>query len=104
MNKTETPPDSINLPFLEDLYADYARDSNLVSPEWRSYFKQFLNGDVSTPQPRLGPSFRPASLFNPAPASRFNGAATQAEAKVANLQDRVNQLIRIYRVRGHIIA
>jgi 2-oxoglutarate dehydrogenase E1 component len=104
MNKTETPPDSINLPFLEGLYADYARDPNLVSPEWRSYFKQFLNGDVPTPQPRLGPSFRPASLFNPASTSRFNGAATQAEAKVANLQDRVNQLIRIYRVRGHIIA
>jgi 2-oxoglutarate dehydrogenase E1 component len=104
MNKTEPSPDSINLPFVENLYADYSRDPDSVDPEWRAYFKKFLNGDGAIPETRLGPSFRPASVFNPATGLRFNGAATQAEAKVAKLQDRVNQLIRIYRIRGHIIA
>ncbi len=78
----------------------------------------------------LGPSFHPSSLFNPASAAptvngasangaAANGAAsngvatrpespaeygvvTRAEAKA--LQDRVDQLIRAFRVRGHMTA
>jgi 2-oxoglutarate dehydrogenase E1 component len=102
MNDIDTPA-SFNLPFLEELYSDYSRDPGSVSPQWRSYFKQILNGEVHVSAPRLGPSFRPTSLFHVPSGLRFAGAS-QAAARAISLQDRVNQLIRIYRVRGHIIA
>ena len=88
---------------MEGLYADYVRDPHSVSPEWQSYFKQFLNGETPPARARLGPSFPPASLFNPPGALRADGT-TLEEAKALGLQDRVNQLIRNYRVRGHMIA
>jgi 2-oxoglutarate dehydrogenase E1 component len=90
-------PTVSNLPFVEQLYADYVRDPGLLSPEWREYFDNLLNGDVRV-APRFGPSFQPPGLFAPQPEQ---AAATSS---VAGLQDRVNQLVRNYRVRGHRIA
>ncbi|HEX4645162.1 MAG TPA: thiamine pyrophosphate-dependent enzyme, partial [Verrucomicrobiae bacterium] len=103
MDKANPTPDSLNLPFLENLYADYLRDPDSISPAWRNYFKTFGNGEAPGTSARLGPSFRPGSLFNPVAAPRFE-AAPPDEGRIAGLQDRVNQLIRNYRVRGHIIA
>jgi 2-oxoglutarate dehydrogenase E1 component len=139
MNETGRLPGSVNLAFVEQLYADYERDPSAVSPEWHDYFEAFdsgagrVNGTA-----RLGPSFRPSSLFNPAgaetaahdeaaapagerPAAEHSGeehparvpsrvigdlatAEALEEARIVALQDRVDQLIRNYRVRGHIIA
>lgn len=103
MDKADPAPDSLNLPFLESLYGDYLRDPDSVSPDWRDYFKAFRNGETNRAPARFGPSFRPASLFNPPVAPRFEAAASE-EDRIAGLQDRVNQLIRNYRVRGHNIA
>ncbi|MGZ4972996.1 MAG: 2-oxoglutarate dehydrogenase E1 subunit family protein, partial [Limisphaerales bacterium] len=33
-----------NLPFIEELYADYMRDPGSLTPEWREYFDNFVNG------------------------------------------------------------
>ncbi len=76
---------------------------------------------------QIGPSFRPSSLFNP-PRMNAPGAATTApriaapttpartttpqtsataaadQWHMAVLQDRVDQIIRAYRVRGHLVA
>ncbi len=87
-----------NLPFIEELYADYARDPGSLSPEWQEYFDNLVNGDARVAS-QLGPSFKPRGLFS-ATAER-RGEATSA---ATGLQDRVNQLVRNYRVRGHRIA
>ncbi|MCO4763594.1 MAG: 2-oxoglutarate dehydrogenase E1 component [Myxococcales bacterium] len=61
---------SANLPFVEALYASYLRDAASVEPEWRTFFAAL---DAQQPAPRgaaqIGPSFRPASVFNPPSAA-----------------------------------
>jgi 2-oxoglutarate dehydrogenase E1 component len=89
-------PNNVNLPFVEDLYAQFQRDPASVAPEWRRYFEQLGNGDA--PLIKLRPSFRPRSIFNP-PAPGGDGPGEPAA-----LQDRVQRLIRAYRVRGHLVA
>jgi 2-oxoglutarate dehydrogenase E1 component len=93
--REELMPGTLNLSFLEGIYADYLRDRDSVMPEWRDYFDRLGNGDSAPP--KAGPSFRPFSLFNPPSARPVDGVL---EAK----QERVDQLIRAYRFRGHMIA
>ncbi|HEX7447457.1 MAG TPA: 2-oxoglutarate dehydrogenase E1 component [Pirellulales bacterium] len=114
MSETDLPG-SLSLAFVEGLYDDYLRDPGAVEPHWREYFDRFraspaqrITGNGrSARRWRPGPSFRPASIFNPSGGAGANGdPATLATpvAEVANLQDRVDQLIRAYRVRGHMVA
>jgi len=100
----ELLPNSLNLPFLEGLYADYLRDPESVPSEWRLYFDGLENGERERPAraAQLGPSFRPFSLFDP-PSSRVDRAGMD-KAAFASMQDRVDQLVRSYRFRGHTIA
>jgi 2-oxoglutarate dehydrogenase E1 component len=111
MQPREPWPNASNLSFVEALYDDFLRDPDAVPAEWRAYFERL---EPSGARARVGPSFRPSSLFNPsgAPASSTeNGHAAAARngsplraSEVAALQDRVDQLVRSYRVRGHMIA
>ncbi len=95
---------SLSLGFIEGLYADYMADPSSVSADWRQYFQNMSNGSRSAPPPRSGPSFRPSSLFNPPSKPSANGLNGQHELGMALLQDRVDQLVRAYRVRGHMVA
>src|SRR6185369_15414530 len=112
---------TLSLAFAEGLYADYLKDPNLVPPDWQEYFRDLTPDADFSRAPKLGPSFRAASLFNAPPASnghaqpvvngRSNGNGYAAPAgwnngvpDVAVRQDRVDALIRAYRVRGHMIA
>jgi 2-oxoglutarate dehydrogenase E1 component len=95
-------PNSVSLEFVEALYADFLRDPQSVPSDWRSYFQSLGDGNGSARSQRTVPSFKPGSIFNP-PASSGNGATTE-EATTAVLQERVDQLIRNYRVRGHMAA
>ena len=116
MSDSESLPNCNNLAFVEALYADYLADRNAVPEEWRSYFDGQENGDKPANGAGFGPSFRPASLFNPpsdpesgpiAPPTAAGSGDANSDgegAKVALLHDRVNQLIRNYRLRGHRIA
>src|SRR5688572_16291754 len=90
--------ETLNLSFVEGLYADYLRDRESVLPEWRDYFDQLTNGDRTGNGHAEGPSFRPFSLFNP-PARQ---AALDGVSEAT--QERVDQLIRAYRFQGHMIA
>ena len=90
-------PNALSLAFVEGLYAEYLRDPTSVDASWRAYFdEQPRTAD------RLGPSFRAHSVF--APAGSTNGRANGAAADLTALQDRVDQLVRAYRVRGHLLA
>ena len=94
-------PDPSNLAFVEDLYAEYLARPESVPETWRSYFAGFRNGG---PEPRIGPSFRPRSLFRPSASAARIAAGPMRASDPAALQDRLDRLVRSYRVRGHLIA
>src|SRR5690606_37694784 len=101
-----------SLEFAEGLYADYLKDPASVPADWRAYFDdEAPKNGVS----QVGPSFRPRSVFNAAPISfaapareASNGAQAHVQpttaANALALQDRVDALVRAYRVRGHMMA
>ncbi|MBI3461469.1 MAG: 2-oxoglutarate dehydrogenase E1 component [Planctomycetes bacterium] len=105
MKQSPADPNSLSLPFIEGLYADFLENPSSVAPDWRRYFEG-LPGNGATRPAQLGPTFRPRSLFHPPGTNGQNGAATvgKREIDVAVRQDRVDQLVRAYRVRGHIVA
>ncbi len=105
MAEPDPIPNHVNLDFVEQLYADYLRDPASVPQAWREYFRGTHVGDHFGAKSRLGPSFRRHSIFDP-PARRDGngGLATREQAAVDTRQDRVDQLVRAYRVRGHIVA
>jgi len=75
MAQDDTLPYSLNLPFVEELYEQYLQNPASVPADWRSYFQ----------------------LTPP-------GIAQQNGQPAAALQERVDRLIRNYRVRGHRLA
>jgi 2-oxoglutarate dehydrogenase E1 component len=102
MKQSIDVPNASNLPFIEQLYAEFARDPASISPEWRQYFESLKNGDPATPA-NLAPSFRPPGLFRARPGPHEESEGFN-ESKIAALQHRVYRLVRHYRVRGHNIA
>ena len=120
MTHSELPITASNLGYVEELYAQYVENPNSVEERWRLYF-QSMDDDAGFAQdPRLGPAFQPASLFNgqtiqAPPNTGGNGHAESSpnqtgedagvtSAQAAALQDRLIQLVRAYRVRGHLVA
>ncbi|TWT45321.1 2-oxoglutarate dehydrogenase E1 component [Phycisphaerae bacterium RAS1] len=104
MHSSNPWPHEGNLAFVEGLYVDFLRDPANVSAEWRRYFEAAADparDSAALHRGQVGPSFRPASLFNPPGAG--NGAH-RSVGDVAQRQDNVDRLVRAYRVRGHIIA
>ena len=100
----ETLPGSLNVGFVEGLYADYVRDPSSVSADWRRYFQKLSGANGSATGAQLGPSFRPASVFHPPVRDAIDGRESVRDVEMALLQDRVDQLVRAYRVRGHLAA
>ena len=102
-------PNSSNLDFIEIIYADYERDPQSVPADWQRYFESLdgVAGAGANGSTQLGPTFEAASIFNPsgtpvAPINSVGQAALTSEAK--ERQEAVTQLIRNYRVRGHLMA
>src|SRR5580700_6737349 len=91
-----------NLAYVEQFYADYRRDPNSVSAEWCEYFAVTANSSDGAVQ--LGPSFKPRSVFNPVESNANGHAQFQPDPRAENLSERLHQLVRNYRGRGHIIA
>ena len=100
----ESSLNSLSLGFLEELYADYLDNPASVSAEWRRYFQEMTGPARPAVAPRIGPSFQPSSIFNP--PNRGGGVKDfhLRDWETALLQDRVDQLIRAFRVRGHMVA
>ncbi|GAA5506358.1 2-oxoglutarate dehydrogenase E1 component [Novipirellula caenicola] len=100
---------SYSLDYIDDLYVQYVRDPSSVSDTWRQYFEQFLvvsnkssftkNGEVTAASPAADGATAPLDRRG----SSGNEATDQA-IWMSRIQDRVNQLVREYRVRGHLAA
>jgi 2-oxoglutarate dehydrogenase E1 component len=99
-----------SLSYVEDLYRLYQAGDASVPAEWAAYFKSLANGNGNghavleeTPFPRR-------SVFNPPSAvardSELSQSATpnQQRIAVASQQERLDQLVRNFRVRGHMMA
>jgi 2-oxoglutarate dehydrogenase E1 component len=86
---------------MELLYSQYRQDPQSVSAEWQSYFKENLDG-IKNGESRLDPSFTARSIFNPAGATTTGGA--QMDVRTAGIHERLYEMIRNYRVRGHMRA
>jgi 2-oxoglutarate dehydrogenase E1 component len=90
---------SYSLDYIDDLYVRYIQDPTTVSTQWRKYFEQF-------------------SLASQREQARSEALAGQDESSVAvdsdvspsdslwlaRMQERVDLLVREYRVRGHLMA
>ncbi|MCE9593147.1 MAG: 2-oxoglutarate dehydrogenase E1 component [Planctomycetes bacterium] len=102
MDTSWSNPES--LAFVEGLYSDFVADPDSVGPEWRRYFEALANGNGNgNGRTRVGPSFPRWSLFNP-PGSTALPTAHGVAREAAELQDRADQMVRAYRVRGHAVA
>lgn len=98
-------PGSASLEYVEAMYAEYRKNPQSVPAEWRAWFAEQERREARPAPTRLGPGFRPRSIFNPRGG---NGSVVEHASRLLSeevvLQDRVDQLIRAYRVRGHLIA
>ena len=77
-------PNTLSLAFSEELYAAWRQDPDSVPANWRAYFASLSLGESVTPA-------------DAAQVGRQN-------LELAERQNRVDQLIRNYRVRGHNTA
>jgi 2-oxoglutarate dehydrogenase E1 component len=89
-----------NLEFAEVQLESYLLDRNSVSPDWRDYFDDLKVIDSGLTADCLHVPFQAESIFRKSTAVRID--PTTSDALI--LQERLDQLIRNYRVRGHIIA
>ncbi len=109
-----------NLEYVEALYDEYLEDPARLPESWRRYFDELASGQAAGQKaaPRR-PSFRARSIFDPGGAGTrpaggrrdaSNGRPARAAAPAADelqlsrLQERVDKLVRSYRVRGHMAA
>ncbi len=99
---------SYSLDYIDDLYVRYIKDPTSVSPGWRKYFEEFSLAS------------RAADQSSSAAGQLESGGVAVAEATgepgqhartvrdealwLAEMQDRVDNLVREYRVRGHLMA
>lgn len=100
----QNDPNSQSLEYIEGLREDFLRDPDSVPPEWQRYFHDSNEGNRRVAGQTSRPSFLPRGIFAPAPARDSVGSPPEGQLGVAQLQDRIDQLIRAYRVRGHMIA
>jgi len=99
------PTNPESLAFLEELYEAYLHDPTSVPEQWRRYFSRQIEGNGSVHSFRTRPSFRPRSVFEGGGNGHGPAAAADRETGVtSSKQHLVDNLVRNYRVRGHIIA
>ncbi|HET6422492.1 MAG TPA: 2-oxoglutarate dehydrogenase E1 component [Planctomycetaceae bacterium] len=91
-----TEVDTSNLSYLEGLYHEYLKSPDSVSHEWRDYFAQISHHTVN------GTNGSGPGLFRaPKVAS---GVVSPVELEASIWQERVERLIRNYRIMGHFAA
>ena len=86
--------------YVDSLFEDYQKDPSSLSPEWQQYFQEFSAGRDGGPA--NGAIAAPPTT--PATIGGVENTGSPQSQSVAQLQDRVDQLIRGFRVRGHLEA
>src|SRR5206468_7857262 len=102
MSESTSQPAFQSLAYVEQLYARYHRDPDSIPAEWREYFAR-TDGGEGNGTVSLGPSFQPRSIFH-AMAWQRDQAGRRPDPRSITLSERLYELIRNHRVRGHIIA
>lgn len=109
---------SYSLDYIDDLYVQYIRDPSSVSPGWRKYFEEFslASQSILDSQPeteevhavgngQAGTGYSGASSPDGQAQPGTHAKSVRDEALwLAQMQDRVDNLVREYRVRGHLMA
>ena len=95
---------SLNLPFIEELYARFLRDPDSIDPAWRAWFESFAAAEGAPPRAHRGPSFQPPRLFQARPEPNGHRYGPTELIEEAHFQHRVEKLVRSYRMRGHEMA
>jgi len=107
-----------NSAFIAELYEHYLSDPGGIDQSWRSFFDDMKDDAVSVQTEVKGPSWQKiakriigSGVPDAVPAKKTNGAAAAAPAvseemvkQAAADSIRALQLIRAYRVRGHLEA
>lgn len=100
----------LNRQFVEHLYALYTKDPAAVPEQWREVFAELDRNGASAHTGAAGNAASPAAATIAATQPAATAAtkpvadAAAAEAAIAARQDRVDQLLRSYRVLGHLAA
>ncbi len=89
-----------SLDYIDDLYVQYIKDPASVSDVWRKYFQEFS----LAAQNELVSSDENGGGYSSTVPSMSTDPVTEEAMWLARMQDRVDQLVREYRVRGHLIA
>lgn len=99
---------SYSLDYIDDLYVQYIRDPQSVSPSWRSYFEEFSlasSANLGSDQPAGGNGQAQQAIAVASDSPDAKARSIRDEALwLAEMQDRVDNLVREYRVRGHLMA
>ena len=91
-----------NAAFIEELYSRYLKDESSVDENWRKWFAELANGELTPDQDHL--EIKAQMLEAVRHKGRGNGVATAPNAEQQEIdakQVRVLQLINAYRVKGH---
>lgn len=88
--------------YVDSLFEDYQKDPGSLPPEWQQYFRDF----GSESDGAGGNSNQSVGAAPTTPGTIGGNASTESphSQSVAQLQDRVDQLVRGFRVRGHLEA
>jgi 2-oxoglutarate dehydrogenase E1 component len=85
MSESRQNPNTLSLPFVEALYAQYLRDPASLPAEWRGYFERLAEANGFAADPRLEPSFPRRGLFGRGPSPK-NGSGANAAFISAELE------------------
>jgi 2-oxoglutarate dehydrogenase E1 component len=107
MKRLNASVGSENAAFVEQLFRDFLAEPTQVPESWRRYFIGLFESDGQH-KPELAAAGERLSRTPAASPTRrrlgSDGAARELQLGGARLQDRVERLIRAYRVRGHLAA
>jgi 2-oxoglutarate dehydrogenase E1 component len=89
----------VNAAFIEELYSKYLQDESSVDENWRNWFAELRNGEMTADQDHLQIQAQmKAAVMN---KRRVNGSGDIVSNEHEAKQVRVLQLINSYRVKGH---
>ena len=88
-----------NAAFIEELYSRYLKDENDVEENWRNWFAELKNGELSADQDHLEIQAQMRSAVRNKRSGKGISGSELHEHETKQLK--VFQLINVYRVKGH---